>query len=882
MVSTYPKFRNDLTISHQENAAGKFFVVKDPLCGEFFRFGETEEFITRQLDGHTPLEAVRKNAEEELGATIAAETLDAFVKNLEKTGLLETEEPRTKKLLGRHGRISGSALYFRIKLFDPDRLLNRLVGRVWFFFTPHFLVFSCALILLAAGIATDNWSAFRQDLSRLYRFSAVPVVLVIMYLVVSLHEFAHGLTCKHFGGEVHEMGFILIYFQPALYCNVSDAWLFPEKSKRLWVGFAGAYFELFLWALATVVWRITDPDAWINYLALIVMAGSGVKTLLNFNPFIKLDGYYLLSDYLEIPNLRRKSYRYAGSMLKRLVGYKDTIVEEVTGKGRIAYLVYGLVAMASSASLLGYIAATAGGYFVEGRHPLAVLLPLGLLGVKFRRRFRRLFGNSSSTDPFDDFDDSDSTSRASEPVKVQPAQMAGGSREPVRLKPARSKLPKAEPVAPPAGLEPSKQSRKRHPISKQWITWAAVAGVVLLVLFFGKAELRVPGPFNILPRENADVRAKVEGIIDEIYVDEGNEVKEGQVIARLSDTDQRAELQKIEADLEAKRAHLQLLLAGPRPEEIELARKAVETSNTKQQQALDLYVQAKRIRDDRLVLTDATIKKNEERLQFAERNLKVYQTLVEQGLGAKKLLDEAAEPVAVRARELQESRAERQVIVSEDLAEIRKEVAITEKEAKEAQGRLQILLAGTRKEDIQALQAEVRRSEAERAYLQEQIDGTQVISPATWIIATPSQQLKAMNRQLVKKGDLIAKVYDFKTVTAQIVISEKEIAGVRVGHKVMLRARAYPSDTFNGIVTSIATAAQSASGGAASLAGTTLGVSTSTDKMIVVTTQIENPALLLKAEMTGQAKIFCGPRPIWQLATRRVARTFNVEFWSWW
>src|SRR5215510_3388706 len=110
MISTYPKFRSDLTISQQESTAGRFFVVKDPVCGEFFRFGEAEGFITRQLDGDTPLEAIRKSTEEELGAEIPAETLDAFVKNLEKSGLLETDAPQTKKLFGRQGRISGSAL----------------------------------------------------------------------------------------------------------------------------------------------------------------------------------------------------------------------------------------------------------------------------------------------------------------------------------------------------------------------------------------------------------------------------------------------------------------------------------------------------------------------------------------------------------------------------------------------------------------------------------------------------------------------------------------------------------------------------------------------------------------------------------------------------
>src|SRR2546423_14579090 len=144
------------------------------------------------------------------------------------------------------------------------------------------------LVAVALGTAVANWSEIAGDLSRLYHPGVIPLFLAVTFLAASAHEFAHGVTCKHFGGEVHEVGFMLIYFQPAFYCNVSDAWLFPEKAKRLWVGFAGPYFELFLWGLATVVWRLTDEQTWISYLALIVMATSGVKTLLNFNPFIKL------------------------------------------------------------------------------------------------------------------------------------------------------------------------------------------------------------------------------------------------------------------------------------------------------------------------------------------------------------------------------------------------------------------------------------------------------------------------------------------------------------------------------------------------------------------------------------------------------------------
>ncbi|PYJ93176.1 MAG: hypothetical protein DME23_26485, partial [Verrucomicrobia bacterium] len=270
------------------------FVVKDPVRERFYRLPEEAHFIAEQLDGETPLDVVRRRTEEKFHTSLPAADLSAFVGSLNAAGLLDTGKNGNGKPRAR--RVQGSPLYLRIRFFDPDRLFNYLVGKVRFFFTPLFLIISAVTILSAIYVAFANWEDAVQNVSRLFQYSAIPVILLVVFLVITMHEFAHGLTCKHFGGEVHELGFFLIYLQPALYCNVSDAWLFPEKSKRLWVGFAGPYFELFLWALATLAWRLTDAETGINYLALIVMTTSGVKTLLNFNPLIKLDGYYLLSD----------------------------------------------------------------------------------------------------------------------------------------------------------------------------------------------------------------------------------------------------------------------------------------------------------------------------------------------------------------------------------------------------------------------------------------------------------------------------------------------------------------------------------------------------------------------------------------------------------
>ena len=278
------KLRSDLRVSRQTTAEGVSFVVKDPATGRFFRLREPEYFIAHQLDGVTPLSVVRQRVEEKFGAPVSLKTIVPFIKSLRRLRLLE--RPDRQHLAPSGGRIRGSPLYVRLRAFNPDRLLDRLVGKVWFCFTPHFLVLSGLLIVLAAGIAILDGDEFWRDVPRLYRVDALVLTWVTAVLVSAAHEFAHGVTCKYFGGEVREMGFLLIYFHPALYCNVSESWLFPEKSKRLWVTFAGAYFELCVLALATVTWRVTDTDTTLNLLALGVMVTSSIKVCLNLIPLI--------------------------------------------------------------------------------------------------------------------------------------------------------------------------------------------------------------------------------------------------------------------------------------------------------------------------------------------------------------------------------------------------------------------------------------------------------------------------------------------------------------------------------------------------------------------------------------------------------------------
>jgi len=783
MTSTLPRFRRDLTKSKQATADGVIFVLKDPIADRFYRLPEEAHFIATQLDGETPLAVICRRTEERFGAPLGASELSAFIRHLDTEGLLDTGRNGDRK--SRRKRVQGNPLYLRFRFFDPDRLFNFLVGKVRLCFTPAFVVLSALTILCGVGVAVANSDDAVRDFSRLARTSAIPLIVAIVFLVVTAHEFAHGLTCKHFGGEVHELGFLLIYFQPALYCNVSDAWLFPEKSKRLWVGFAGPYFELFLWALATLAWRLTDVETTINYLALIIMITSGIKTLFNFNPLLKLDGYYLLSDCLEIPNLRKKGFACFGDAFKKLFGGKARTLEQMPRRDRGWCLAYGLVAGVGSFCLLGYAMMKFGTSLVQQNQPATLVFSAWFIGIRLNSRVRRFFGKSSSStlddlaepDPNQGSSATSTLAEAPEPARQETGTAAPEDSQPT---PARESPPPAAP-----------KKRKRLVRNIKRLAWLTLlGGATAMALFNLHPELRIKGPFDVLPAHNADVRAGVEGIIEEIIVDEGQTVQKGDLIARLMDRDLQAELQKTAAAIAEVEAKLKLLVAGPRAEEIDQAR--IEMA------------------------------KDAEAIDFAKSRVTRYKTLYEDKL-----------------------------LSRQDLEDTEALLALGKAEHAAAKSKLDVLLAGSRPEEIEAMKASRASLESQHSYLQGQIRLMRVLSPASGIVATPSRQLMEMKHQLLKKGDLIAKVFDLKTITAEMVISERDIADVAVGQQVVLKARAYPEMTFHGKVKAIATAAQASSSSSPSAVAQLQGTAPTTatrsavaPKTVTITTEIDNALLL--------------------------------------
>jgi putative peptide zinc metalloprotease protein len=321
--------RPDLKARRQRYQGRVYWVVKDPVGLQYYRFEEEEFAILQMLDGVASLDQIAEQFEAEFPPqTIRTEELQQFIGQLHRSGLVITDATGQGTQLKKMGdektrkqRIAtfSNILSVRFKGIDPERILNVLDVYFGWFFTKPALIFNLVLMASALLLILVQFDVFQSRLPSFNAFFAAENWLLlgaVLAFTKILHEFGHGLSCKHLGGECHEMGVMLLVLTPCLYCNVSDSWMLPNRWHRAAIGAAGMYVELVLASICTFIWWFTEPG-FLHYLCLNVMFVSSVSTILfNANPLLRYDGYYILSDILEIPNLRQK----ATAILSRSLG----------------------------------------------------------------------------------------------------------------------------------------------------------------------------------------------------------------------------------------------------------------------------------------------------------------------------------------------------------------------------------------------------------------------------------------------------------------------------------------------------------------------------------------------------------------------------------
>ena len=259
--------RPDLSAQRQHYLGRSYWVVKEPVGLNYFRFQDEEYAILQMLDGQTSLDEIKERFEAEFPPQkITLEELQQFLGMLHRSGLVVADVPGQGRQLRKRRderkrkelvQALSNILCIRFKGFDPERTLIWLYGKVGWFFSPVTVFFCVMLALAAATLVLAEFDYFRAHLPEFQQFFSIHNAFLlagVLGVTKIMHEFGHGLSCKHFGGECHEMGIMVLVLTPCLYCNVSDSWMLPSKWKRAAIGAAGMYVELVLASICTFLW----------------------------------------------------------------------------------------------------------------------------------------------------------------------------------------------------------------------------------------------------------------------------------------------------------------------------------------------------------------------------------------------------------------------------------------------------------------------------------------------------------------------------------------------------------------------------------------------------------------------------------------------------
>lgn len=324
------RLRPSAQISRQHYRGERWYVVRDPAGNQYHRLSSAAYRFVGLLDGSRTV----SEAWDLAGGMLADDAptqpeVVQILSQLHAANLLEANiTPDAGVLLRRHKqlmkrRIQGrlmNILFPRIPLWDLDKFLVRWLPVMRVLLSKFGIVLWLGVIIAACATVAPLWGDLSKAAGDAVSPGNWPFLWATFVIIKLIHELGHAFMCRRFGGEVHELGVMFLVFVPAPYVDASSAWSLPSKWQRILVGAGGMIFELFVAAICAFVWVATKDGshALVRQLAYNTMLIASVSTIIfNANPLLRYDGYYMLSDWLEIPNLRQKSMEYSFGLIKR-------------------------------------------------------------------------------------------------------------------------------------------------------------------------------------------------------------------------------------------------------------------------------------------------------------------------------------------------------------------------------------------------------------------------------------------------------------------------------------------------------------------------------------------------------------------------------------
>lgn len=500
---TTPKLRSDLRWNFQEVRGADTYLLEDPLQGRFFRLGRKEYEFACQLDGtRTVASLVGSMAKRDGASALDPEEAVALVRQLVDAGLVasldgkhadriwkEVNRPQeSKRLLGKPGQL----LFLKIPLGNPDRFFAFAADRAGWLAGPWFALLWLAVLVWGATAVYGEKERFAAQMSGLFDFGNLWVLGGLWLVLKVFHECWHGFVCRRFGGAVPEAGVTLLLFTTPLgYVNASSSTAFPSRWHRIAVSAAGMYGELFVAALAAIFWARTEAGVLNEALHQVVVLSSVTTVLFNANPLMRFDGYYILSDLLDIPNLSTKGQSVFGWMMRRwIVGMKKAKFPLAKREPFLLIAVYGVAASLWKVIVFaGILIATA--LLFEGTGLLLAALVLLAMMIQWAAAVVKYLRKSAASEG---------------------------------LRPARLVL--------------------------RVVGLVALVGAVLHWVEFAP---RAKAPAVVRDVGGGEVRVECPGFLVEVKVKDGDTVSEGQILATLENVEEEGRLLELETEIEGAR-----------------------------------------------------------------------------------------------------------------------------------------------------------------------------------------------------------------------------------------------------------------------------------------------------------------------------------------
>ncbi|MHB1036482.1 MAG: efflux RND transporter periplasmic adaptor subunit [Pirellulales bacterium] len=348
------KFRDDLVITPDISGDTPYFIIEDPLRGKFYRIGVPEFTFISLLDGRTSVASALGFAAKQLGQQALVEQeglaicrwlLDCQLAQTDESTLAtrlceSAEKTARRRLLERI-----NPLVMKVPLVNPDRLLTAITPRLSWLLSWQFFAVWMATCLYAVYLVAVDWSHLATSAGVILDRDNWLRLALAWALLKLLHELAHGLACKRYGGTVPAAGITFLFFVPLAYVDVTSSWRFRSKWQRMATAAAGMYVEPFAAAIAVILWSNTSAGP-AHHVALNVAVTAGFSTLLfNGNPLARFDGYFILSDLLGIPNLYPSSQQYLVALIQRHVLGREPPLSNWSPRKKVMITIYAVAAL---------------------------------------------------------------------------------------------------------------------------------------------------------------------------------------------------------------------------------------------------------------------------------------------------------------------------------------------------------------------------------------------------------------------------------------------------------------------------------------------------------------------------------------------------------